>query len=436
MDLETEPEPEPIQELELGDDDIERVDEDENSEDEEEEEDEDEEEEEDDEEEEEEEEESDQDPLESFRPSKELTFHEMLVMSIPKEEALSIPIDIISRDKELCTTWEGRFFMTKRSRVQDVLSHSDEFPQFNYTETMVRWIYDIKDLLSAQESTEMGDWLMPLDEIQFWKSRSSFIKILQEQKKFIHILILTSHHFPENVLDDLLTQIKSTPVRTIQRVMTIIKSPFVEHYEVVTEDVLKAYNESISNLHYLSILIEPFKKLHKSSVDEIADQMRNILWLVRVIWLNSPHYNTRDKLNGLLRKVGSEIIGRCSIEINIDRLFTGHVLSTEAVINKCNECLSLWKTKYLECQKMHNMNSHLAWLLEYDKIMSHVEVFQHRLHDLLEICTCQKLYGRRFEGNQEPLPLYPGYRLLTYTLELSDFMTKRTTISQDSGDRK
>lgn len=62
----------------------------------------------------------------------------------------------------------------------------------------------------------------------------------------------------------------------------------------------------------------------------------------------------------------------------------------------------------MEAQKYHSMTSNVAWLLEYDKIFSHVDAFSQRLKDLLEICTCQKLFARRFEGNQEDLPEYPG----------------------------
>lgn len=211
-------------------------------------------------------------------------------------------------------------------------------------------------------------------------------------------------------LAGLAAQLKSTPVRTVRQIMTIIKSPFITSFNAIASEILGAEAEAISNLHYLNVLVEPCTKLHNSKVAEIPDQLQNILWLIRVIWLNSPFYNSRDRLNSLLRKVSSEIISHCIKEIDVDQVFNGHIATSEELINQCVDCLKLWKTKYFEAQKMHNMNSYMSWLLEYDYIMSHVDVFLHRLKDLLEICVCQRLYARRVAGYQEPLPRYPGVK--------------------------
>ena len=150
-------------------------------------------------------------------------------------------------------------------------------------------------------------------------------------------------------------------------------------------------------------------------MSEIPDQIQNILWLIRVVWLNGPYYNTRERLNGLLRKVSNEIISHCIREIDVDRVFNGYIDSSETLITTCLNCVKFWKEKYFEAQKMHNMHSHLPWLLEYDRIFSHVAAFAHRLRDLLEICVCQRLYARRVEGYQEPLPLYPGTKATDIT---------------------
>ena len=41
-------------------------------------------------------------------------------------------------------------------------------------------------------------------------------------------------------------------------------------------------------------------------------QLTTIIRLIRIIWVNSPFYNTRERLTGLFRKLSNEIIRLCS----------------------------------------------------------------------------------------------------------------------------
>ena len=48
-----------------------------------------------------------------------------------------------------------------------------------------------------------------------------------------------------------------------------------------------------SNKHYLSIMQEPCEQLRKSGPAEIPGLLQDVLNRIRVIWNNSPFYNTR-----------------------------------------------------------------------------------------------------------------------------------------------
>ncbi|CAL8125661.1 unnamed protein product [Orchesella dallaii] len=278
------------------------------------------------------------------------------VLYVPKE-AMAMPIDKASKDKDLCARLES---------------------------AMVHWIRQIRNA-TATFSEDTEDWAGPLEEIAFWRARSSDLAGLTEQ-------------------------VQSKPVRTVKEIMTIMKSPFVANFNQATSEILQAYGEAVSNLYYLEILTDPCTMLHESTVAEIPGQIQNLLWLVRVIWLHSPYYNTRERLNNLFRKISNEIVSHCIKEIDIDLVFNGYIDTSEAGIKRCMDCVTLWKDKYFEAQKMHHMNSNTTWLLEYEQIFALVDGFLKRLKDLQEICTCQRLYARRVEGYQEPLPLYPGLK--------------------------
>ena len=91
--------------------------------------------------------------------------------------------------------------------------------------------------------------------------------------------------------------------------MEIIKSPYVIQFNKVAGEILEGSAEAISNLHYLNILVQPCQKLHESTVKEIPEQIQNLLWLIRVIWLNSPYYNTVFKFYTLKSILITKLIG-------------------------------------------------------------------------------------------------------------------------------
>ena len=44
-----------------------------------------------------------------------------------------------------------------------------------------------------------------------------------------------------------------------------------------------------------------------------------------MIWTISTHYNTPDRISGLLRKISNEIIRRCQATVDLDLSFAGDV---------------------------------------------------------------------------------------------------------------
>lgn len=38
---------------------------------------------------------------------------------------------------------------------------------------------------------------------------------------------------------------------------------------------------------------------------DISEKLPKLISLIRIIWVNSPHYNTRERLTALFRKVGA-----------------------------------------------------------------------------------------------------------------------------------
>ena len=56
-------------------------------------------------------------------------------------------------------------------------------------------------------------------------------------------------------------------------------------------------------LKFISLLSVPCQELANSEPGTIPKLLPRLLNIVRVIWMNSEHYQSRERLNGLLRKV-------------------------------------------------------------------------------------------------------------------------------------
>ena len=57
------------------------------------------------------------------------------------------------------------------------------------------------------------------------------------------------------------------------------------------------------NLKFLSVLKDPCHELAEAYPKDIPPMLPRILSLIRMIWVNSEFYNTRERLTGILRKV-------------------------------------------------------------------------------------------------------------------------------------
>lgn len=121
----------------------------------------------------------------------------------------------------------------------------------------------------------------------------------------------------------------------------------------------------------------------------IPSLLPRLLNTVRVIWMNSEHYKSRERLNALLKKISSNIIKRCSSKISLDDIFDGYVERSRAALTEGIGCCVSWKENYDRVSKMHDKHSKEGWLLDETSIFAQVDAFIQRCKDLLEVVEGQ-----------------------------------------------
>ncbi|XP_028285542.1 dynein heavy chain 2, axonemal [Parambassis ranga] len=143
---------------------------------------------------------------------------------------------------------------------------------------VIHWTDQIKELLNEQEIVTMMDNCGPLLEIDFWKRRSA--KLL-----------------------DITQQLERPGVRNIQKILQLASSLYVQRFCKVANKIQECCLQAQSNLTFLSILKEPCKELAQLKPSQVASKLPHIVSLIRIIWNNSIHYNSTERITGLFRQV-------------------------------------------------------------------------------------------------------------------------------------
>ncbi|XP_047186413.1 dynein axonemal heavy chain 2 isoform X2 [Scophthalmus maximus] len=248
---------------------------------------------------------------------------------------------------------------------------------------IINWTDQIKEQMRGQDTMKNWDNCGLLQEIACWKSHS--VKLL-----------------------DLMQQLQKPGVRHIEDILRLSKSLYVERFLKLAIEIQDYSLQAQSNLSFLSILKEPCEELARLEPNQVAPKLKHIVSLIRIIWLNSSHYNTTEKISGLFHKVSNEMTGLCCESISLDKIFKGHVTSSKQNLRDCIHCCQSWEEIYLQAAQIHDKNSSKGWDLDHSNFFVVVDAFIQRFRDLLEICDCQQQFARWEDGQQRPLRCFSG----------------------------
>uniref|UniRef100_A0A2K6FUH7 Dynein axonemal heavy chain 2 n=1 Tax=Propithecus coquereli TaxID=379532 RepID=A0A2K6FUH7_PROCO len=172
------------------------------------------------------------------------------VLYIPAE-AMNVKPEVVVKDKELVLRLET---------------------------SMIHWTRQIKEVLSAQETVETGENSGPLEEIEFWRNRCTDLSGISKQ-------------------------LVKQGVKHIESILRLAKSSYLVPFMKLAQQIQDGSGQAQSNLTFLSILKEPYQELAFMRPKDISNKLPKLISLIRIIWVNSPHYNTRERLTSLFRKV-------------------------------------------------------------------------------------------------------------------------------------
>ncbi|RZC39323.1 DHC N1 domain containing protein, partial [Asbolus verrucosus] len=182
-------------------------------------------------------------------------------------------------------------------------------------------------------------------------------------------------------------QLTNKSLKHICDILIAVQSTYVHQFLVLADEIERNVKESMSNIEYLAVLKKPCSELSQiENPNEVHEKLAEILHLIRFIWLNSPYYNTTEKITGLCRSLSNQVILQCTDYINLD----------------ISESHSQFGTK--------------PWMLDKAPIFNHLDSFMQRCKDMIEICEAMIHFGRYDEEEVIPKPNFGGSRGMEFTV--------------------
>ena len=144
-------------------------------------------------------------------------------------------------------------------------------------------------------------------------------------------------------------QLTNESLKHICNILRAVQSTYVHQFLILADEIERNLKESKSNIEYLGVLKEPCAELAKiENPNEMRSKLVHILHIIRYIWMNSPYYNTIEKLTNLCRALSNQVILQCTKYIKLNLVFVDKK-SREGIrmFETCIECLTDYIQAYI-----------------------------------------------------------------------------------------
>ncbi|KAK2576896.1 hypothetical protein KPH14_005521 [Odynerus spinipes] len=249
---------------------------------------------------------------------------------------------------------------------------------------VTHWNTQIKVTLVDEEEVDLNELLSIDDEYNFWIYRY-------------------------DNLCGLNYQLQKSAVQYIVNILLETQSTYIRQFLATRDEIQQETLEARSNIEYLTLLKEPCEELQRSATpDEVAQLLPKIIHLCRTIWLNSPFYNTTERMTNIFTALSNQIIIILKDFIDLRRVFEGMTRESIDMFVDCIQACEDYKTHYLEISAAHNNLTEHSWELDTEYIFRHVNVFIKRCQDMIIICEAMIDFARMDERTAILKPKFGG----------------------------
>jgi dynein heavy chain len=211
----------------------------------------------------------------------------------------------------------------------------------------------------------------PLAEIAFWRQRALD-------------------------LGGLNAQLVSREVCSVVAVLASAGSGYLADFEAQRVAIAREAAAGRDNVKYLACLEGPCAELAAAAPGQIPALLPRVLGCVRLVWTLSGHYNTPERLVGLLRRVAGEVVARCAAAARAHNPLAargdGGVRAAVAVLADCIAACGALKAVYARTAAAVSraLPPERGWDgVDVTPVFPVVDAFLQRCRDLSDVCEAQ-----------------------------------------------
>ncbi|XP_011862155.1 PREDICTED: dynein heavy chain 2, axonemal [Vollenhovia emeryi] len=282
---------------------------------------------------------------------------------------LGLTVIYVPLESREFTTEEGNADKELVKRLEGVVAH---------------WNTQIKIALSDQEQASPHELLCLDDEYDFWTYRY-------------------------DNLCGLNYQLHKNTVELIVDILLAAQSTYIRQFLMLKDEIEHGTVEAKSNIEFLSILKDTCAELKTCTTPaSVAQYLPKMMHLFRTIWLNSPYYNTRERISNLFSALSNQIVVMCKGFINLADVFAGKIRKSMRTFDECIKLCEDYKALYHKIASAHINLTYRSWDLDTKSIFRYINVFIGRCQDMIEICQAMIDFARLDETTQILSPKFSG----------------------------
>lgn len=157
----------------------------------------------------------------------------------------------------------------------------------------------------------------------------------------------------------------------------------------------------------------------------VPAKLPKIIYLIRVISLNSEYYKNKRNTERLFSYLSNEIINYCKSKIDIPKILNGQPRFGIKICDMSIDCCIAYKLIFRRVlERLQTEDFRKTWVFDETKIFNQIEIFIKRLSDIMEICETIIVFGRVDETVEIPPLTFGCYNAKEYTMTCQDMEEK------------
>lgn len=210
----------------------------------------------------------------------------------------------------------------------------------------------------------------PLAEIAFWRQRAED-------------------------LGGLNAQLASKGVCDVVAVLAACGSGYLADFEAQRGAIARDAEAARDNVKFLACLEGPCGELAAAPPAAVPALLPRVLNCVRIVWSLSAHYNTPERLVGLLRRIAGEVVARCAAAVRAHNPLSARgepgVRAAVAALAECIAACEALKSCYARtAAAVSRALPARSWDgIDVTPVFPVVEAFLQRCRDLSDVCEAQ-----------------------------------------------